>query len=1116
MKKILSFVLALVLMLTALPVVSINAEGEAVDTIEGAALNIGSSLTLDYFVKTEKENTVMRFTSSSGRVTEAEGVFDEEKGMLKFSYTGINPQCMTDTIKAELLYDGEVIAEKADYSVKAYSDNLVTKKAEELGYSSKQHHALRVLLADTLVYGSASQEYKNYNTEKLADDSTWVDLYESTFVKPAGTRNIEGNLDEENRVTALGVNVANVNKIYFKMTLKDGGVIVKLNGEVIERSDLIELSPDNYVLYTEDIKAFSFDEAYTLTLEKDTVISTVEYNVYAYVEKKFDDADVGGITKALYNYGASAKNYIEEMTEVDNDFDLEEEDDLINSEPKNLLPENASTYETAADIEDTGWGGMGITLKEIVEDDFGKCVHFVRSTAADYNAPLFNIEKYIKHAGIYTISFNYKVEGAKEGASAFNGIIRTSGETTFASASGKNYFLGLSGAKEAVNGQWETYTARFSVEESDLTKTDTMPWRFGMHTFQDNAVTDIYIDNFTITEFTYSFDEEEKIVDSAETWVSEELVLISDKEYEDPFNDVDVDLILTNGKVTYKVPGFWDGGNVWRVRFACTEEGEWTYTTVCTDTENTGLHNKTNTFNCEKYSGDLDIYKHGFVTTKPDTKYFVYADGTPFFYLGDTHWSTGGETVDMVKTITEHRVAQGYNVWQSEPLGTSFSYENGITTMDVVLMQEFDEKFKIIADAGMVHTNTQFFFPSTMSTLINNFGGYNKEKPYTTTITSGETEYTFYDLSDTAKAYLEKISRYWVARYSSYPVMWTLGQEVDNDFYWKADSHSDWSYVNNPYRYVAEYIYKYDPYKNPLTAHQEGHGSTVASDDNEYFSKGTLGSAFRDLEAHTWYATQWKPAFKNMNGQATAAAKDYWFNGQGKPVVLYEGMYCYLWTKNFGARAQGWFAYLSGMFGHGYGAQDTWCYLSTYSESEQRDDGVDVITPEDKQTATWQDALAYESSYQLGYMRDFFEDTVGDWWNLVPRFDDTAFLARETKTVNLSGGLVPTTKTGRAYAYVASKEDASKYVIYFYNFSDASLAENPNAQTGTDYQGNAYDFGTLTGTVGKLQASATYKYKWFNPRTEEYSQEATFVSDASGNWTVPQKETGDMVLYIYK
>ena len=235
------------------PAISIVAEDEA-GTIEGATLNIGTSLTLDYYATFtgEAEGASMRFTSSSGRVTVVEGAFDEAQQMYKFSYTGINPQCMTDTIDAELMYNGTVLDTKEDYSVKAYCDNLAVKNASELNFTSSQHQAFRELMADMLVYGKVSQQYKGYNVEMLADTSTWVAIYTSTFAKPNGVRNVLGNTDADNRVTALGVNIANVNKIYFKFKLTDENVIVKLNDNVVNRYDLVKIDENSYVYYTND------------------------------------------------------------------------------------------------------------------------------------------------------------------------------------------------------------------------------------------------------------------------------------------------------------------------------------------------------------------------------------------------------------------------------------------------------------------------------------------------------------------------------------------------------------------------------------------------------------------------------------------------------------------------------------------------------------------------------------------------------------------------------------------------------------------------------------------------------------------------------------------------
>ena len=602
------------------------------------------------------------------------------------------------------------------------------------------------------------------------------------------------------------------------------------------------------------------------------------------------------------------------------------------------------------------------------------------------------------------------------------------------------------------------------------------------------TVSEICIDDIVIEE-TVIGETEPVSVNFAETWVANEVLLVSDMEYDDAFYTVDVDLVLTNGNLTYTIPAFWDGNNSWRARFACPEEGKWTYTTVCTNEKAEGLHGVTNTLTCTKYSGELDIYKHGFIKTEPNTRYFKYADGTPFFYLGDTHWNLGAEPLEITQAVVDKRVEQGFTVWQSEPLGATFRFEDGLSAADIEGLREFDAKMLYIAQKGLVHANAQFFFPNQMKVFVNKYGGCSETKLNNGIHPSGNLE--TYDICDEAKTELERISRYWVARYSAYPVMWTLGQEVDDDHYWeKTDfsSHQEWNYVNNPYKYVAEYIYKHDPYKSPLTGHMEYANANLTSPKQG----GVLASssAFRDVEAHTWYGAQWSPSL--TGGGNYKVASDFWNNGQGKPVVNYEGRYCYLWTKNFGARAQGWMAYLNGMFGYGYGAQDTWCYLSGYNEDVTSNDGVDTITPQDKQNATWQDSMEFESAYQVGYMRDFFENTVGDWWNLIPRFDNdnTTYLQRQ----------------GNAYATIASNSNNTKIVTYFSNFSDKNLAERPNSSNG----------GTRTGTFRSLTPNAQYNYLWFNPVTGEIDFRGTFTANSSGEWFAGTKTTCDMVLYIYK
>ena len=570
-----------------------------------------------------------------------------------------------------------------------------------------------------------------------------------------------------------------------------------------------------------------------------------------------------------------------------------------------------------------------------------------------------------------------------------------------------------------------------------------------------------------------------------------ELTLESEKRYPEPYSDVTVDLILKKNGRTLTVPGFWDGGNVFRFRFVCPEKGVWTFRTVCSDRENAALHERRGTAVCADASGLPEIFRRGFVTTRFHKRYFTYDDGTPFFYLGDTHWSLGEEPADMVREICKKRVSQGFTVFQSEPICAKFDLTGGVNESQIAGLREYDEKFRIIADSGLVHANAQFFFPSGMDAFISSNGGY-RDAQIPGKI-GGKPAFAP-ALSKDAKAALERLSRYWVARYAAFPVLWTLGQEVDDDFYWNDSSSQKWNAVNNPYKEVAAFLQKYDPYAHPLTAHQENaalvgaYGTGEGQKEKRRVYSKTLPSAFREVAAHTFYAVQWSPP---LTGRSDCRIeRDFRHNGQGKPVVNYEGRYCFLWTKNFGSRMQGWASFLSGMCGYGWGAQDTWSYLNTYDEDKDTDDGVDLVTSAEKTAATWRDALEFPSGDQAGYMRRFFEGTA--WYDLIPRFNNKAYFRPDEGV----------------YAFCAGNRKNTELVVYFYSFTDPSVAE----RTNTNEAG-----GRGTGKVGRLIPGADYHYRWFDPIAGTFIGEGTFTASENGTWEIGRrpKET-DLTLLIRK
>ena len=111
------------------------------------------------------------------------------------------------------------------------------------------------------------------------------------------------------------------------------------------------------------------------------------------------------------------------------------------------------------------------------------------------------------------------------------------------------------------------------------------------------------------------------------------------KKHDDPFDAVDLDVTFTapDGK-TVRVPAFWAGGDVWKVRYASPQVGAHSYRTTCSDPDDAGLNGRVGAIKIRPYEGDNPLYKHGPIRVAADHRHFEYADGTPFFWLGDTWW----------------------------------------------------------------------------------------------------------------------------------------------------------------------------------------------------------------------------------------------------------------------------------------------------------------------------------------------------------------------------------------------------------------------------------------------------------------------------------------------
>lgn len=170
---------------------------------------------------------------------------------------------------------------------------------------------------------------------------------------------------------------------------------------------------------------------------------------------------------------------------------------------------------------------------------------------------------------------------------------------------------------------------------------------------------------------------------------------------------------------TIEVPGFWAGEGTWCLRYASGEVGVHRYRTRCQPADDAGLHDREGELVVVPYTGDNPLYRHGPIRVAPDRRHFCHADGTPFFWLGDTWWmglcQRLGWPADFQR-LAQHRRAQGFNVVQlvaglypDMPLfdergrsDSGFCWDTDLQSINPWFFDEADQRVQYLVDQGLV------------------------------------------------------------------------------------------------------------------------------------------------------------------------------------------------------------------------------------------------------------------------------------------------------------------------------------------------------------------------------------------------------------------------------
>ncbi len=407
--------------------------------------------------------------------------------------------------------------------------------------------------------------------------------------------------------------------------------------------------------------------------------------------------------------------------------------------------------------------------------------------------------------------------------------------------------------------------------------------------------------------------------------------------YADPFNEVSFSALITDPDGEEKrVPGFWGGGNTWRIRYSSPIVGRHTFQTVCSNENDSGLHGNQGEITIAPYHGSNELLRHGPLRKHSSARYLEHIDGTPFYWLGDTWWmgfTTRLRWPEGFQILTDDRVRKGFSViqivaglypdmdWYDERGANEagFPWDKEFTGINPEYFDLADMKIAWLVHSGLVPC------------IVACWG---------------------YFLQKAGKEVIKKHWEYLIARYAAYPVVWCLAGEATMPYYLYTEFKSGEGRVEYVKRLragwteIARHVRSEDPFHRPVTIHPTKNGRDQVDDpmlldlDMLQTGHGSFFSLAPTIET-VQRAVGRKPRLPVINSE-----------------VCYEGI-----SGSSGADVQRflyWSCALSGTCGHTYGANGIWQLNSReipYGPSPHGATWGD--TP-------WEEAFKLPGSYHVG------------------------------------------------------------------------------------------------------------------------------------------------------
>lgn len=445
---------------------------------------------------------------------------------------------------------------------------------------------------------------------------------------------------------------------------------------------------------------------------------------------------------------------------------------------------------------------------------------------------------------------------------------------------------------------------------------------------------------------------------AAVQWQPHELTFRAEASYQNPSAEVDLRCEFSGpGKQRFAVPAFHDRGNVWKVRFAPTAPGKWTYKTAA-NVKDAGLAGRAGAFSVERAGGDNPLHRHGgFLKVSGGARYLTYSDGTPFFWLGDTWWFCPSELVpyDAFRKLIDKRREQRFTIAHMAFLGPPGAIREQVKsrTIQPDYWDGVDRYIAYANGAGIIPVIGLDFHKGMDTDPLENW---------------------------------KFVWRYFIARYAAHAVTFLICGEYNLE-------QGDLQGRVEKALALGRYIKELDPYKRAMTVHPW------------YF-----GREKRQAWDEPWYDFIMLQGGHGGHGRVAPAATylNAWRRDPPKPVLEGETNYENIHAgkperevRDVDVRRSAYNAIQAGSFGFTYGAHGLW-----YPNQDDQDTKFEADWGE---AQPWYQAYLKSGAAQMTHLRAAYE--MVSWWKLEPRSE-----AARCDGVNPAAG--PWVKAGGSEAVV--------------------------------------------------------------------------------------------------